>query len=355
MSAVRVATAPASAAADRALCNAALPHVSRTFALCIRFLPDELEYSVLVAYLLCRIADTIEDSASLAPDDQRRLLESFRDAVLDPAADISPLEEAFADATSHEERLARNAGSVLREFGRLPPSHRAAIAPWVREMCDGMAEFATGLLRRPQAGGAAPGMAPLRVLPNVASLERYCWFVAGTVGHLLSELFRLRFTTPDAERDRQLEALAASFGLGLQLTNIVKDVTADRERGVSFVPRDLCAAAGVDPEHLTDPARRAEARRVLEQLAVMARAHLDDAIAYCTALPAAAYGIRRFCLVSVFLAARTLALLPRDPHLLEPGHTVKVTRADVARTVLVTSLIAPSNALVRRYYRALLA
>ena len=38
-----------------------LPHVSRTFALTIPQLPMPLRTAVTNAYLLCRIADTIED------------------------------------------------------------------------------------------------------------------------------------------------------------------------------------------------------------------------------------------------------------------------------------------------------
>ena len=40
-----------------------LPHVSRTFALTIPQLPPGLRTAVTSAYLLCRIADTIEDRA----------------------------------------------------------------------------------------------------------------------------------------------------------------------------------------------------------------------------------------------------------------------------------------------------
>ena len=38
-----------------------LQHVSRTFALTIPELPDSLRIVISNAYLLCRIADTIED------------------------------------------------------------------------------------------------------------------------------------------------------------------------------------------------------------------------------------------------------------------------------------------------------
>ena len=54
-----------SPASDSEFCNDMLPRVSRTFAICIRLLPPDLEHSVLIAYLLCRVADTIEDSTQL--------------------------------------------------------------------------------------------------------------------------------------------------------------------------------------------------------------------------------------------------------------------------------------------------
>src|SRR6202034_3225491 len=44
-----------------------LPHVSRNFALTIPQLPPRLKVAVTNAYLLCRIADTIEDEAALSP------------------------------------------------------------------------------------------------------------------------------------------------------------------------------------------------------------------------------------------------------------------------------------------------
>ena len=59
--------APPREVSDRQFCQDMLPKVSRTFAVCIKLLPQDLEHSVLIAYLLCRVADTIEDSPSLLP------------------------------------------------------------------------------------------------------------------------------------------------------------------------------------------------------------------------------------------------------------------------------------------------
>jgi farnesyl-diphosphate farnesyltransferase len=334
--------------AERGWVAETLPKVSRTFALCIRLLPHALEHPVAVAYLLCRIADTVEDSAHLTAAEKSTLLAEFRDAVGGPrpggpSSSVPQLRATFAGATSDDGILAREADRALRAFHRLPGEMQDRIRPCVQEMCDGMAEFARA---REAAGG-------LFALPDLAALDRYCYFVAGTVGHLLTGLFTLHSASIDAERRADLDALATSFGLGLQLTNIIKDSTVDRERGWSFVPAALCREYGLTPDQLSHPEKRVEAMQVMRVLSAKARGHLDDALTYCTTLPRREYGIRMFCLIAVYLAIRTLRLAERDQRLLDHDHKLKITRGAVKRTLLTTALAAPSNGLVRAYYGVL--
>jgi len=342
-----VTAVAASPEADRAYCQGMLPRVSRTFALCIPLLPAGLNYATLVAYLVCRVADTIEDAVSLTASEKARLLDAWARALGEDgweagtkgiAGMAGTLGAAFPNPTSEDERLVNEADVVLREFRRLPASQRQAVRPWVREMCSGMAEF----VRRPPGG-----------IGTVEDLDRYTYYVAGTVGHLLTRLFRLHDPKPAAGRYERLEALATSFGRGLQLTNIIKDVSHDRRRGFSFIPRQLCLLAGIRPEDLQDERHRLEARRVVHTLIEKAKRHLADALAYSTTLPRRLYGVRLFCLTSLFFAVRTLRLAERDTRLLDPDHKVKISRAEVYRTLATTRLIAPSNALVRAYFRHL--
>lgn len=333
-------------AADRAFCHAMLPKVSRTFALCIRLLPDRLEYPVLVAYLLCRITDTIEDTTGLEIARRSELFEHLR-RCLDPnGPDAQPLQDAFASPANDEERLARSADIVLREFRRLPPQQQHAIRPWVKEMAEGMSEFA-GRAHDSESGSH------LEALATVEDLDRYCYYVAGTVGHLLTELFHLDAPPAARGRFRRLDQLATSFGLGLQLTNIVKDVGDDRRRGWSFVPREFCQVAGIRPEDLQDPRHREAARRVMNLLIDKAKRHLSDALCYVTLLPRRQYGVRLFCLTSLYFAVRTLRLASMDERLLDADHKVKIERSEVYRTVAVTRCIAASNVAVRAYFRLL--
>ncbi len=326
---------------DRAYCHGILPKVSRTFALCIPLLPAGLEYATLVAYLVCRVADTIEDAVTLGAPEKARLLDAWARSLDDAdwdAGTVTTLGTPFPNPACDDERMVNDADVVLREFHRLPPGHRQAVRPWIQEMCAGMADF----VGRPPGG-----------IATVEDLDRYTYYVAGTVGHLLTRLFRLHDPQPAEGRYRRLEELATSFGRGLQLTNIIKDVADDRRRGFSFVPRQLCQLVGIRPEDLQDERHRSEARRVLLTLIEKAKQHLSDALAYSTTLPRRLYGVRLFCLTSLFFAVRTLRLAERDAHLLDPHHKVKITRADVYRTLAATRLIAPSNALVRVYFRLL--
>jgi farnesyl-diphosphate farnesyltransferase len=324
--------------ADRAYCHEILPKVSRTFALCIPLLPEDLGHTTLVAYLVCRVADTIEDAVSLSPAAKGALLDAWARSLDDDGWTAGTITAAFPEPASDDERLVSEADVVLREFHRLPEEQQRAVQPWVREMCSGMAEF----VQRPPGG-----------IVTVDDLDRYTYYVAGTVGHLLTQLFRLYDGQPAAQRYERLQALATSFGRGLQLTNIIKDVADDRRRGFSFVPRQLCQLAGIRPEDLQDEKHRAEARRVVLTLIEKAKRHLTDALAYSTTLPRRLYGVRLFCLTSLFFAVRTLRLAERDQRLLDPDHKVKITRAEVYRTLAVTRVIASSNTLVRWYFRQL--
>ncbi len=330
---------------DRVFCQALLPQVSRTFAACIRLLPPPVDHQVLVAYLLCRIADTIEDTADLPVADKERLLRQFEICLEDADASPDPLREAFATPRIADELLTRETAAVLREFRALGEPACAAIRPWVQEMCRGMAQFAR------VHSEARPDR--LVSLTSVDELDRYCYYVAGTVGHLLTEIFRLHSPRVTPRHYARLKALSTSFGLGLQLTNIIKDVADDRQRGWSFVPTQLCTLAGVTPEELLDPAHARRARIVMDSLIAKAKGHLNDALLYCTALPRSQYRIRLFCLTPLYFAVRTLALAERDPRLLDTGHKVKITRGEVYRTICAAYVVAPSNHLAATYFRQL--
>ena len=215
-----------------------LAGVSRTFALTIPSLPHALRVPVANAYLLCRIADTIEDDPALSLEEKGRCGQEFVEIVAGrrpPGAFGDRLAESLAGSTLDAERelVARTPEVVLvtHSFGS---AERQALSRCVSLMSAGMHRFQR--------------VAGLRGLDSQRQMNEYCYFVAGVVGEMLTELF-CAFSENIARRRAQLMRLAPSFGQGLQMTNILKDIRADRARGVCWLPR---SAFELSPESGSD-------------------------------------------------------------------------------------------------------
>ncbi len=320
---VRGLLAPAGAATaeDHAFCAEILPAVSRTFALSIELLPLGLRDAVRVAYLLCRVVDTIEDDADVEPCVREALFDAFDTALADDLADVDALVGAEVGASEAERVLLGRADAVFRVYRGLSAAQREAIRPWVAEMSTGMRETT----RRRTSDGR------LRIR-DLADLERYCWYVAGTVGELLTALFRDH--VGDAAVPASVAGDAARFGLGLQLVNILKDVAEDASRGVVWLPEDLLAARGLRDRDLLDPARREDGLAVVRDVAAVARGHLRAASRYTCAWPLpAGEAVRMFCAVPLALAWLTLDEVVAGDDTLKEARTPKVDRAAVLRVV----------------------
>jgi len=328
-----------------AFADFALNRVSRTFALNIRILPARLRVPVLYAYLYCRMADTLEDDALLPAAEKARLLGAFSElfAVDRNEADSEAAFRAFPallppswlGTEDWEKLLLEHAPVVLRAFPGFAGPVRAAIARCVTEMCAGMAEFSLRTAARfsearvdaSKDSGEGPAL-----IRTVEELDRYCYFVAGTVGVMLCDLF-IDYARIPAERAEKMRALCVSFGLGLQLTNILKDRADDAARGVSWLP------PGVS----------------VEALFAKTRGHLEEALEYTCLIPRLQRRLRLFCLWPLFMAAETLSLLAgrggdeeaTSSGMTNPGPRLKISRARVARILLRTRLFYFSNAWLR--------
>jgi farnesyl-diphosphate farnesyltransferase len=312
-----------------------LPHVSRTFALTIPQLPSGLCTAVTTAYLLCRIADTIEDEPALSPPETLGFLQRFS-AVLSGQGDAKLLardiEQRLSDRTLPTERdLVSNMERVLGVMSRLNEPQRAAIRRCVQLMCSGMPRFQFS--------------ASLKGLAHSTDLDDYCYYVAGVVGEMLTDLF-CDYSPEIARRRAELSAIAASFAQGLQMTNILKDVWEDRSRGVCWLPQDVFTRHEVDLAEVSSEPFDPRFGAGFRELIGVAHAHLRNALDYTLLIPSKETGIRRFCLWAIGLAVLTLRKIEHNPRF-TAGVQVKVTRSAVAMTRLSTDVAGRSNWMLR--------
>ncbi len=315
-----------------------LPLVSRTFALTIPQLPGILRSVVANAYLLCRIADTIEDEPALSAEQKQHYEQAFIEVVAGravPQTLAQDLEPLLSNQTLDSERdLVRQLALVMRVTDSFNTVQRAAIERCIRVMGRGMHQF--------QREAGPEGLA---TLPD---LDRYCYYVAGVVGELLTELF-CDFSPEVAANGATLRRLSISFGQGLQMTNILKDQWEDRARGVCWLPREVFARHGVNTDELAAGSASPGYAAAQAELVGVAHAHLRNALAYSLALPSQETGMRKFCLWAVGLAALTLRNLCRKPTF-RAGSEVKVSRSALATTMMLTNLSIRSDAMLTKLF-----
>lgn len=322
------AGAPGQRALDLDYQNHILQGVSRTFALTIPTLPEGLRDVVGNGYLLCRIADTIEDDPSLSLETKQQLADRFV-AIVETGGDTQAFAADFAPMLSEvisadEKDLVRNTPTVIRLTERFNPTQRAALARCVKVMLRGMLHY--------QENESLDGLA------DQAAMDRYCYFVAGVVGEMLTELF-LDYR-PDLEPNRaRLLKLGISFGQALQMTNILKDIWDDRARGACWLPRETFARHGIALNEI-DRLRTAPGYAdAISELVAVAHGHCRNALRYTLALPREEVGIRRFCLWALGMAVMNLRKISAHPTFAE-AREVKISRRTVKGTVALTSACA---------------
>jgi phytoene synthase len=83
---------------------------------------------------------------------------------------------------------------------------------------------------------------------TLKELLLYCYRVAGTVGLMMSHVMGLR--------DEQALKHAADLGIGMQLTNIARDITEDAAMGRIYMPLNWLCEAGILPDEISAPPNR---------------------------------------------------------------------------------------------------
>lgn len=272
---------------------------SRTFALSIPQLPEPTRQEVTIAYLLFRIADTYEDASRWSSEHRVQALQAFGGQLKNGNFTSSSMPDlaVVGPPVDHEGYLELLAETpfVLDSFHNLHPDAQAAIRDHLLKTVQGMADF---VARDPEAHSVE--------LTSLDELREYCYYVAGLVGEMLTELFLLG--RPQlAGIASALRSRSRDFGEALQLVNILKDASVDAGEGRTFLPREVSR----------------------DDVFALARSNLLEAAKYVHALQEAKapLGMVRFCALPVLLAEGALTRVE------EQGPGAKLSRDEVFATM----------------------
>ncbi len=253
-----------------------LDRVSRSFAFCIARLEGDFRGWVGLSYLLCRILDTVEDALWISSESRDEAFSTF-ELFLGKAptdAEVAEWVMKFPSVPSGELELLRDSGRIFSDLHSLPEKVREKIRQPVLNMYRGMRFFGHGL---------QPGQT-IR-LRSLAEVNQYCFFVAGLVGDLLTELVAERW--PGVKTTSGTSVDAHHFGLFLQKVNLLKDQAADEKEGRFLV-------------------------HSRSELLASLRQDAEGALRYLQSLPIAEKGFRLFCAWSLFLGLASLPWTERS-------------------------------------------
>jgi farnesyl-diphosphate farnesyltransferase len=183
-----------------------------------------------LGYLLARTSDTLADAAGASHDVRQQCLSQFALAVAGEAGVPRwPIYLLNSLPDRRERRLLECAGEILDWLRRLPEAEARLVREVVATIISGQS------LDLERFGNADRDH--VVTLPDDGALEDYAWRVAGCVGAFWTHLGFLtlgnRFSR--AAPDLLLEK-GIAYGKGLQLVNILRDLSDDLHVGRCYLP-----------------------------------------------------------------------------------------------------------------------
>ncbi|HXP05097.1 MAG TPA: presqualene diphosphate synthase HpnD [Stellaceae bacterium] len=202
-----------------------------SFYWAMRLLPQERRDGMYAVYAFCREVDDIADDWPVA--ERAKGLADWRDEI----------EAIYAGRPRH--LIARALVAPVERF-QLRKSD-------FHDIVSGMEMDAEADIRA----------------PDLATLDLYCARVAGAVGHLSVHVFG--DPSPAAHR------VADVLGRALQLTNILRDLDEDAQRGRLYLPREILDRYGIRDSDPARVLRHPALPAVCRDLADIALGHFDAA------------------------------------------------------------------------------
>ena len=302
----------------RRLRGSILRSVSRSFYVSVRLLPRRLREPVALGYLLARSTDTVADTIEISPAIRAEKLAVLSraiqgkvspDAIADLAASFAPRQR-----NPDERALIESLPHCLEWLENLDPIDgneiRAVLEKITRGQTLDLERFADST--------------QVRALPTAKDLDEYTYLVAGCVGEFWTRLCFRHVRKFTKLSEIEMSGLGKSYGMGLQLVNILRDVGSDLRKGRCYFPEEELNAVRMNAaDILREPDRF---RPIFRKWREKAEEALDAGMQYSLAIRSRR--VRAATVLPALIGARTLALL-RDAGTTALRRTIKVPRQEV--------------------------
>jgi phytoene synthase len=198
-----------------AVCRIIAKREAKNFYYAFRVLPVPKRDAMCAVYAFMRRADDIADDESISIADRRYVMQEWLDAWRVSRNDDNAQDAVFMALRDTQIRF-----GISNEL--------------LEELVQGTSMDLDEKEHSVDAGSS------LQVYTDFPELYRYCYLVASVVGLVCIRIFG--YSDPRAEQ------FAEKTGIAFQLTNILRDVKEDAERGRLYLPMDMMAEFHVSPQ-----------------------------------------------------------------------------------------------------------
>jgi 15-cis-phytoene synthase len=197
-----------------AVCRTIAQREAKNFYYSFRVLPAHKRDAMCAVYAFMRRADDISDDETLPISERREMMARWLGAWREARRSGASEDPTFVALTDTQQKFA------------IPDA-------LLEELVQG-----TTMDLEPSAQPENE----LRTFATFDELYRYCYLVASVVGLVCIRIF--------GYSDCQAEKFAEQTGVAFQLTNILRDVKEDAERGRIYLPLDLLHEFGVSVDRV---------------------------------------------------------------------------------------------------------
>ncbi len=190
-------------------CRTIARREAKNFYYAFRVLPKHKSDAMCAVYAFMRRADDLSDDESISVEDRRGMMQRWMGEWRAVQRGAESSDAVFVAVRDTQMRFGIS-----------------------NELLDQLIEGTTMDLEPRE-----PGPEGFQTYRDFEELYRYCYLVASVVGLVCIRIFG--YTNKEAER------LAEETGIAFQLTNILRDVREDAQRGRVYLPLDVLSEFGV--------------------------------------------------------------------------------------------------------------
>lgn len=312
-----------------------LSDTSRSFYVGIQALKPETQDTVCLGYLFCRLLDIVEDATSVDSTIRKDLLIGLRsfletlpqhsdsriaaiDLFEERKLQTVDLFESYFQSNSHEAELYAKSKRLLEEISTLSLINRKIFNTTLNDM-------ARGMIQSVDASKGKPFKAD--------DLDQYCYFVAGTVGLFLTQVFWDSECFSHKAPLSTLEEEGIAFGKALQLVNISKDFHKDWKENRYYWPH-------LSEEDLqsTTPPQASTLNKSFEAILALFDSYATKADEYISHLTDSRPDVKFFCEFPLEMAKANMALARKDRNWLYQGGEPKLSKIETIKIAQKLSL-----------------